>query len=73
MKKKKILDIPISPNINKSNAFEQTRQQLLPKMTQGLEGAFYVEEYKFSNDSVYKGQMRVKQYVSAATRKTKTR
>lgn len=54
-KKRKILDIPISPDINKSNAFDQTRQQLLPKLTQGLEGAFYVEEYKFTNDSVYKG------------------
>ena len=55
MRKNKILQIPIGPDINKSNAFEQTFQELKSKLQANLKYK-YVDYYKFQN-SEYKGQM----------------
>lgn len=57
--KLKLLAIPIDPNLTKENVFDQTYKELLPKLqgTEKIPGIFYVENFKFGNNSYYKGQM----------------
>jgi hypothetical protein len=39
------------------NAFEQTYDDLLPKLKQDIHGLIFVDNYMFPNGSMYKGQM----------------
>lgn len=43
--------------INQSNAFEQTYEDLHPKLRNDIQGLIFVDNYVFPNGSMYKGQM----------------
>ena len=58
IKKNKILQIPISPNINKENAFDQTIQDMMPKFLTDNKELQQVDYYLFPNQSEYKGQVK---------------
>lgn len=42
-------------DINQNNAFEQTYEDLLPKLRQDIDGLIFVDNYMFPNGSMYKG------------------
>ena len=44
-------------DINQQNAFEQTYEDLLPKLRSDIDGLIFVDNYQFPNGSMYKGQM----------------
>ena len=43
--------------INQANAFQQTYEDLLPKLRNDIDGLIFVDNYMFPNGSMYKGQM----------------
>ena len=47
----------LNRSINQLNAFEQTYEDLLPKLKNDIPGVIFVDNYMFPNGSMYKGQM----------------